>query len=50
MAVTEYITKEDLEKALKDMADRLEAMFKQYSREQANRVIEAIQRGTNANF
>ena len=50
MAVAEYVTREDLEKALKDMEDRLEDMFKKYSREQADRVIEAIQRGTSANF
>ena len=50
MAVASYITKDDLDKAMKDMEDRLEAMFKKYSREQANRVIEAMQRGTSASF
>lgn len=50
MAVADYVTKEDLQSALKDMEDRLEAMFKTYSQEQADRVIEAIQRGTSANF
>ena len=50
MAVADYITAEDLAKALKDMEGRLEDMFKKYSREQADRVIEAIQRGTSPNF
>ena len=50
MAVADYVKTEDLEKALKDAEDRLEAMFKKYSREQAARVIVAIQRGTSASL
>ena len=57
MAVAEYVTKEDLEDALKSikaemraMEERLETLFKKYSREQADRVISAYQQGTSANF
>ena len=50
MAVADYVTKEDLDKALTEMEERLESLFKKYSREQADRVIEAIQRGTSASY
>ena len=50
MAVAEYVTKEDLAERLKAMEKRLEELFKKYSREQADRVIEAMQRGTSSNF
>ena len=34
----------------REQADRAEAMFMKYSREQADRTIEAIQRGTSSSF
>jgi hypothetical protein len=52
MAVAEYVTKDDLEEALKPLEVRLreDMATKEYVREQADRVIEAIQRGTSPNF
>ena len=57
MAVADYVTKDEpdalekrLTKTISDIEERLEAMLKKYSREQADRTIEAIQRGTSPNF
>ena len=52
MAVADYVTKEDLEEALKILEVRLreDMATKEYVREQADRVIESIQRGTSANY
>ena len=63
MAVAEYVTKDDLEEALKILEVRLREdmatkeyvreqadRVKEYVREQTNRVIESIQRGTSANY
>ena len=52
MAVADYITKEDLEKVMKDMERRLMDILatKADVRAEADRVIEAIQRGTSSNF
>ena len=61
MAVAEYVTKEDLEECMEtmlkrirtDMAD-MEARIKDacalHSREQADRMIEAIQRRPSSNY
>ena len=59
MAVADYVTKEDLEEALKTLvtttellameARMIEACAK-HSKEQADRTIEAIQRGTSSSF
>ena len=45
MVTAEYVTKDDLKSLLDAMGKRLETMFQEYSREQADRVIQAIQRG-----
>ena len=57
MAVAEYVTKDDLEEALNPIKTEMEAMEKRiieacatHSREQANRVIDAISHGTNPSY
>ena len=57
MAVADYVTKDELDalekrltKTISDIQEHLEVMFKKYSREQADRVIEAMQRGTSTNY
>jgi hypothetical protein len=57
MAVADYVTKEDLEDALKTLATKADIedikatmATKADIRAEANRVIEAIQRGTSANY
>ena len=50
MAVADYVTREDLEKVLEAMETRIKEACAKHSREQADRVIEAIQRGTSSSF
>jgi hypothetical protein len=50
VVMAEYVTKDDLKLLLDAMEKRLETMFQKYSREQADRVIQAIQRGQSPNF
>ena len=57
MAVAEYITKVELDalekrltKTISAMETRIKEACAEHSREQADRVIEAISHGTNPNF
>ena len=50
MAVADYVTREDLEKVLEAMETRIKEACAKHSREQADRVTEAIQRGTSSSF
>ena len=46
MAVADYVTRTELA----EMLDRLKEELKEDNRAQADRVIQAIQRGTSSNF